>query len=162
MQEELQSKVLASFNRCLERLAAAPEFGAYSVREQMLAFYFTWIEELKPSRDSILEMDKKSISVFSPPWLRVIEEPFKAFIEELISSGKMSGEVASRSLIADRYKDIFWLQTRFLLHQWLRDESTDEERTDALIEKTVNFCFDLLNPNMLDSGFDLLKFLIKR
>jgi hypothetical protein len=79
----------------------------------------------------------------------------------MLAAAKQSGEVVGRTLISERYKDIFWLQTRFLLYQWLRDESNEEERSDALIEKTVHFCFDLLNPNLIDSGFDLLKFLIK-
>lgn len=161
MQEELQSEILGSFNRCLERLADAPEFAEYSAREQMLAFYFTWVEELKPHKEVLLEADKKALPGFVPLWLKEVEVPFKAFINDLLEVAQQSGEVAGRSIISDKYKDIFWLQTRFLLYQWLRDESLEEERTDALIEKTVNFCFDLLNPNLIDSGFDLLKFLIK-
>ena len=161
MQEELQSKVLDGFDRCLNRLASAPEFEDYSAREQMLAFYFTWVEELKPIKMLIQEADKKALPGFVPLWLKEVETPFKAFVEDLLAAASESGEVAGRSIISDRYKDIFWLQTRFLLYQWLRDESQEEERTDALIEKTVHFCFDLLNPNLIDSGFDLLKFLIK-
>jgi hypothetical protein len=161
MQEELQSEVLDSFDRSLERLAEAPEFADYAAREQMLAFYFTWIEELKPLKAAILEADKKSLPGFVPIWLKLVESPFKAFVEDMLAAAKQSGEVVGRTLISERYKDIFWLQTRFLLYQWLRDESNEEERSDALIEKTVHFCFDLLNPNLIDSGFDLLKFLIK-
>ncbi|MEZ4686217.1 MAG: hypothetical protein R3B47_09165 [Bacteroidia bacterium] len=161
MQEELQSKVLDGFDRCLNRLASAPEFGDYSAREQVLAFYFTWLEELKPLKPEILEADKKALPGFGPAWLKEVEAPFKAFVADMLAAASDSGEVAGRSLISERYKDIFWLQTRFLLYQWLRDDSQDEARTDALIEKTVHFCFDLLNPNLLDSGFDLLKFLIK-
>lgn len=162
MQEELQSAVLSSFNSCIERLAAAPEFVAYSAREQMLAFYFTWIEELAPLKKDLLEIDKNALPGFTPVYLKEVEAPFKAFIQDVLQAGESTGEIAGRSLIANRYSDIFWYQTRFLIHQWMHDDSAEGERIDAFIEKTVNFCFDLLNPNLLDSGIDLIKFMISR
>ena len=162
MQEELQSEVLFSFESCLQRLADAPEFEDYSAREQMLAFYFTWLEELAPLKAQLVEIDKNQLPGFTPNYLKTLEVPFKAFIADFLAVAQTSGEVASRSLVSSRYGDIFWVQTRFLIHQWLRDESPEGSQSDALIEKTVNFCFDLLNPNLIDSGIDLLKFMISR
>jgi ubiquinone biosynthesis protein COQ9 len=42
----------------------------------------------------------------------------------------------------------------------LKDESTKFERTDAFIEKSVAVLFDLMGRQVLDSGFDLLRFLL--
>ena len=143
-------------------MVVSAEFGDYSAREQALAFYFTWLEELSALKGFLRILDQATLPGLSPSYLKDMEEPFKAFITDLLAVAKVSGEVASRSLISNHYGDVFWVQTRFLLHQWLRDESAEGERSDALVEKTVNFCFDLLNPNLIDSGIDLIKFLISR
>ena len=43
----------------------------------------------------------------------------------------------------------------------LKDKSKNFEDTDALIEKTVNFSFDVMRSNGIDSFFDLAKFHIQ-
>jgi ubiquinone biosynthesis protein COQ9 len=42
----------------------------------------------------------------------------------------------------------------------LKDDSAKFERTDAFIEKSVTLLFDLMGRQVLDSGFDLLRFLL--
>jgi ubiquinone biosynthesis protein COQ9 len=41
----------------------------------------------------------------------------------------------------------------------LKDESKRFERTDAFIEKTVAFAFDVIRTQAIDSAFDLARFL---
>jgi ubiquinone biosynthesis protein COQ9 len=41
----------------------------------------------------------------------------------------------------------------------LKDESQRFERTDAFIEKTVAFAFDVIRTQAIDSAFDLARFL---
>ena len=42
----------------------------------------------------------------------------------------------------------------------IKDESQQFERTDAFIEKTVAFAFDVLRTQAIDSAFDLARFLV--
>jgi hypothetical protein len=44
----------------------------------------------------------------------------------------------------------------------LRDSSPRYERTDAFIEKSTTVLFDLIGRQVLDSGFDLLRFLLPK
>jgi hypothetical protein len=42
----------------------------------------------------------------------------------------------------------------------LKDESEKFERTDAFIEKSTTVFFDLMGRQVLDSGFDLVRFML--
>ena len=75
----------------------------------------------------------------------------------------------SDSVISDKVskitKPIFsegaWIQFLFILKFWLDDTSKSFEKTDIIIEKSVNTVVDLLNTKPLESLFDLGKFLWK-
>jgi hypothetical protein len=54
-----------------------------------------------------------------------------------------------------------WIQFLFLLKFWMDDTSVGFEKTDVLIEKSVNTVVDLLDTKPLESLFDLGKFLWK-
>ena len=67
----------------------------------------------------------------------------------------------ARPFIANYYQSI--LNTAFLsvLNFWSNDKSDFKQNTDVMVEKTVHFAFDLLAPNAIDSGFDLVQSLFK-
>jgi hypothetical protein len=54
-----------------------------------------------------------------------------------------------------------WIQFLFILKFWMDDSSKGFEKTDVLIEKSVNTVVDLLDTKPLESLFDLGKFLWK-
>jgi hypothetical protein len=62
-------------------------------------------------------------------------------------------------LITEKYDEALWLQVGFVFRYWLDDNSPRFEKTDAAIEKSVNFAFDLMGKSALDSFLDLAKFL---
>lgn len=153
--------VLGTFTETLSRLENEPEYLEFSTREKVLACYFTWLEELVEIREMLKVLTKHSlISPVTERFLKSVEPVFKTYIEDLLIEGADTGEIADRKIIESRYPFILWYNTRFILQYWLNDDSEDYERTDAAIEKAVNFVFDLLAPNLIDSGFDLLKFLV--
>ena len=80
-----------------------------------------------------------------------------------VEAGEILGteEIANRMLITDKYKYLLWYQPVSIIKFWIKDESENFENTDALIEKTVNFSFDLMRSNGIDSFFDLAKFHIQ-
>lgn len=138
----------------------------YSVREKLLAFLYTWIETLKKNRSYIL----KSYEGFEKPiytkrnvQLVDFKASFYDYVNELLMEARETREVEQRPIpqLMQRYPDLFWAKTLFILDFWIKDTSKSFEKTDTIIEKTVNTAFDLLGRSPLDSLFDLGKFIFQ-
>jgi hypothetical protein len=150
------------------RAAAEREevYQNYSVREKLLAFLYTWIETLKKNRSYIL----KSYEGFDKPiytkrnvQLVNFKASFYDYLNELLMEARETREVEQRPIpqLMQRYPDLFWAKTLFILDFWIKDTSKSFEKTDTMIEKTVNTAFDLLGRSPLDSLFDLGKFIFQ-
>ncbi|GGZ25962.1 hypothetical protein GCM10007049_18170 [Echinicola pacifica] len=149
------------FSNTLSILRAEPVYNEYSSREKLLAFFYTWIEELKHNRSYLLAIyDTEGLPPKSlPEELRGFREDFKAYAKEVIKEGEESEEIAQRPYITDKYDEAVWLQVMFLFRFWIKDQSAGFEKTDQAIEKSVNFAFDLMGKSALDSFVDFAKFL---
>ena len=79
-----------------------------------------------------------------------------------MSEGIESDDIASRPFISDHYPKVLWGQTLLILKTWVKDLSDDFDRSDATVEKSTSFAFDLLERGLFDSGFDLAKFLFSK
>lgn len=145
----------------IEALEADDAYASYSVREKLLAFYFTWLEALKDNRSFVLkrfsELDKKELN---PTFLSGLRIAFEAYVNGLIAEGKDTSEVAERPF-TNQYQKAFWLHFLFITRFWANDDSTDFTKTDAAVEKSVNLAFDLVGKGPLDSMLDFGKFLFQ-
>ncbi|MFC5408293.1 TetR family transcriptional regulator C-terminal domain-containing protein [Larkinella bovis] len=164
---------LAFFTQTVLSIEADPVYQTYSVREKLLAFYYTWIEALKAQRSFVIysyrrisdapvaamPIAKVRPSQTSSRILQPFKEAFLDYVRELLAEGRESKEVEPRPFLSDRYASGLWTQTLFILHFWVHDISRNFEKTDTAIEKSVNTAFDLLGRSPLDSLFDLAKFL---
>ena len=150
------------------RAAAEREevYQNYSVREKLLAFLYTWFETLKKNRSFII----KSYEGFEKPiytkrnvQLVDFKSSFYDYLSELLMEARETREVEQRPIpqLMQRYPDLFWVKTLFILDFWIKDTSKSFEKTDTMIEKTVNTAFDLLGRSPLDSLFDLGKFIFQ-
>ncbi len=160
--ELLESDIwLGFFQETVLKLQNDPIYATYSVREKVLAFYYTWMEVLKQNRSYAAQtwrlIDKRKLQ--TPTFLTDLKQAFKHFLKDLVSEGKESQEVRSRRFLDERYPDAFWLQLLMILDFWVKDKSKGFERTDAMIEKAVNTSFDLIGSTALDSVLDFAKFL---
>lgn len=148
------------FKETLTALEQSPEFANYSVREKLLAFYFTFFELLGQDRDFIkLYAPKLGIWNYSPEFLLTGKQIVLRFIQQLVEEGNRSGEIEERIIIATDYTSWHWPQFLYILNLWINDESDAYQHTDKAIEKSVNLGFDLMGRNVLDSAFEFLKFL---
>jgi AcrR family transcriptional regulator len=163
---------LATAKQARATVEADGVYNTYSVREKLLAFYYTWIEVLKGQRSFVvysygqlrgpgpaarpnpLTMRR----MLSSSVLRPFKAEFNDFARDLLAEGRESKEVEPRPFISDRYADALWLQTMTVLDFWVHDTSKGFEKTDTFIEKSVNTAFDLFGRTPLDSIFDLVKF----
>jgi len=137
-------------------------YESYSVNEKLLAFYYSWIETLKDYRSyAIYIAGKERFYELYPGQFEDFKQEFEDFAKSLVEEGLATEEIARRRFINDSYKYIAWVQPVSIFKFWIKDESENFQDTDALIEKTVNFSFDLMRSNSIDSFFDLAKFHIQ-
>jgi hypothetical protein len=153
--DALESDIwLGFFLETKNQIQADEQYQAYSVREKLLAFDYTWIENLKPRRSFItLIMQRKNQGAF-----KKFKEQFEIYAQELLAEALETGEAQNRNVINSIYPKMLWMQTLYLLHFWLKDASSNFEQTDAAIEKSVNFFFDLTGRSFIDSFVDFAKF----
>jgi len=161
--EELETAFWKNlFNQTIKTIEKESVYASYSVNEKLLSFYYTWIENLKEYRSYAKYVVKEEkIYELYPSCLAAFKKSFEAYVSMLITEGLETEEIASRKFITDKYVYLLWYQPISILKFWVKDESELFEDTDALIEKTVNFSFDLMRSNGLDSFFDLAKFHIQ-
>ena len=159
----LDKHIWQSFiDKTTNRLKADEAFSAFSTREKILAFYFTLFEELKSNRSYVIFQFNHSLKPeFVPEYIKSFKVTFESFFESLLKEGKGTGEVAHRPFLDKRYPTLFWLHMGFLLIFWKEDESPGFEKTDAAVEKSVNFAFDLIGKGAVDSAIDFAKFLFQ-
>ena len=159
--EGLEKQIWKNFIiRTTDRLKADKAYAAFSSREKILAFYYTFFEELKSSRSFILlQLENQKKLEIIPEFLKDFKSGYEAYIESVLHAGKTNGEVAKRPYLDKRYPQIFWLHMAFLLMFWKNDSSAGFEKTDAAIEKSVNLAFDLIGKGAVDSVIDFAKFL---
>ena len=147
------------FEEVLADIQAQEVYQSYSINEKLLAFYYSWIEQMKDYRSySRYIVDQEKFYEWYPSQFELFKQSFQDYVGSLVEEGLATEEIARRQLITGKYKYLLWSQPVSIFKFWIKDESDNFEDTDALIEKTVNFSFDLMRSNTLDSFFDLAKF----
>lgn len=151
---------LETLRQTLLSLNADAAYDQYSVREKLLAFYYTWIEVLKKDRSYVVysyEKLRQPVARYTGP-LQPFKNGFYNYATELMMEGRESREVVTRPVVSDRYVDGLWMQLLYILDFWVKDLSRGFESTDTAIEKSVNTSFDLMGKSVVDSVLDLAKF----
>jgi hypothetical protein len=154
--------LLSIFNETKLQLTNDEVFKSYGAREKMLAFFYAWIEHARNKRSYLLQLHGQSkLPTPVPAYLNGIKDEFKAFAQEILNEGIESHEVSQRKYISDKYPDALWVQFAFIHQFWLKDHSTDFEKTDAAIEKSLQLAFELMGKGVLDAAIDFGKFLFQ-
>ncbi|WP_258105624.1 TetR family transcriptional regulator C-terminal domain-containing protein [Marinoscillum sp. MHG1-6] len=148
------------FNSTVKLLEKDEAYAQYSVREKVLAFYFTWFETVMKHRSYIIFRFEKVRKELTPFFLLALKDAFDDYINMLLVEGKESTEIAERPF-SKQYDKAFWLHFIFLNKFWTEDDSDDFQKTDAAIEKSVNLGLDLVGKGPLDSMIDFAKFLFQ-
>ncbi|MFM2375558.1 MAG: hypothetical protein RLZZ165_655 [Bacteroidota bacterium] len=161
--DALQEAVWVGYlRRTLEALEGSSEYVHYSVREKLLAYYFTLFEHLQEEREFVkLFAPKLGIWNYNPPFLKGFKQAFLLFVNELLKEGSETGEIAERLMLGDDYTSWHWPQMLFLLNKWIGDESEGHAVSDQAVEKAVNLGFDVMGRNVLDSAFEFAKFMME-
>ena len=150
------------YTKTFEMCLADDNYAQYSAREKMLAFTYTFLQNLQPYEpETAVLLISNSIPFLSGQNLSTLKHDFYNYADSLVFEASNSGEIQSRPFIANYYKTVLWNGFSAILLFWINDKSNHKENTDVMVEKTIHFTFDLLAPNAIDSGIDLLQNFMK-
>ncbi len=150
------------FENAVATIEKEREFESYTDKNKLLTLYFTLFEILTLNRSYVLfSLKENKEGLKNLKNLKVFRNHFKQYIVDKIKSkpSEPFGKVAK--VTEPVFSEGAWLQFLFLLKFWMDDNSKSFEKTDVLIEKSVNTVVDLLDTKPLESLFDLGKFLWK-
>lgn len=161
--EGVKSKIWLKFlENAIATCEKSEDFAGYSEKNKLLTLFFTLFEVLTLNRSYVLfSINENKEGIKNMKSFKHFRTTFKDFIETIID-----GTISDKSQrVSNVTKPIFeegaWIQFLLLLKFWTNDESKGFEKTDVLIEKSVNTVVDLLDTKPLESLFDLGKFLWK-
>lgn len=158
MNTQLQFEWSAIFDKTIEICQEDVNYNGYSVREKMLAFIFTFLQNINTEEQKFVSiLQQQRIPFLNNALLNELKNDFYKYSDSLILEGTNSGEIQARPFIANYYHQVLWNAFLSILYFWANDKSEHKENTDVMVEKTVHFTFDLLAPNAIDSGMDLVQ-----
>ena len=148
----------------LEVINNDKSYASYTNREKMLTYYYTFFEVLKLNRSYVLftlQDHSNQNMLKSLEQLKGIRKHIKAFASELIEESNENKQLKITKHNTTIFSEGAWVQFLFILKYWMDDESAGFEKTDVIIEKSVNTVFDVFETTPLESVIDLGKFLWK-
>jgi hypothetical protein len=148
------------FKNSLEVLNESEEFHSFDKKNKLISFYFTFFENLNLNRAYILivlkgcENQAKSFNTFSS-----LKKAFILFITDLKLAESILPMEGFEKIQSNFINQSSWFQLFLTIKFWLDDSSASFEKTDILIEKSINTSFELLENKFLKNAFDLSKFI---
>lgn len=150
------------FDNTIALMERSPDYDAFTNREKLLTFYFTFFEMLTANRSYVLFILTETGGMMkNMEQLKGLRRKIKGYATGLIKAGneeKTSKLLQQSELI---FSEAAWVQFMFLLKFWKDDNSAGFESTDVAIEKSVNTVFDIFDNTPLERVVDLGKFLWK-
>ncbi|WP_309398099.1 TetR/AcrR family transcriptional regulator [Cerasicoccus maritimus] len=141
-------------------LEADADYQEYPAQQKLAAFYYTFLEGALDYRSFMLLRYPGMQLAVCPSCLAKFRDAFLGYVKPLLDEAKSTQEVPSRGKLNQAYPGLVYAQFLFIVDFWLKDESEQFQRTDALIEKSVTLGFDLIGAQVVDSAFDLVRFLL--
>lgn len=134
-------------------------FAGFSPKNKLLTLYFTLFEILTLNRSYVMYVLKDNKEgMQNLMQLKQFRQTFKEFVKNNIAVEESRIKTLSK-ITKPVYSEGAWIQFLFILKFWMDDNSKGFERTDIVIEKSVNTVVDLLDSQPLENIIDLGKFL---
>ena len=150
------------FENAIDTIAKDLAYEEYPNKNKLLTLYFTLFEILTLNRTYILfSLKENKQGLKNLKYFKQFRNRFKAFIVAMIRNSSTTGNEKFLKVSEPVFSEGAWIQFLFLLKFWIDDRSKSFEKTDVLIEKSVNTVVGLLDTTRLENLFDLGKFLWK-
>lgn len=151
------------FTSTLAILEKDKNYTAFTAREKVLTFYYSFTEVLKQNRSFVLlQLNDWKHPATNPSILKGIKKQFDPWITNILNEAKATKEISSRPYLEKQYPTLLWVHFLFILHFWVKDDSAGFERTDMAIEKSVTLAFDALAHGLFEQVIDFGKFLYQQ
>lgn len=150
------------FENAVNTIQNEVAFESYSERNRLLTLYFTLFEIFTLNRSYIvfsLKDNKEGLKNIQA--LKLFRKEFKDFVGTIIPATTEGKENKVKKIAKPVLSEGSWIQFLFVLKFWLDDTSKGFEKTDIMIEKSVNTAADLMDTKPLESLLDLGKFIWK-
>ena len=161
--DAIEKQVFKTFlDNTISILDKSEEYKTFDARNKLLSFYFTFFENLTANRSYViyvLQKHKNSIKGLS--LLSELKKEFTNYVDNLDINKMDLKEERLNKVQTRALRESAWIQLLLTIKFWMNDTSASFEKTDILIEKSVNTSFDLINVIPLKSVIDLGKFIFK-
>jgi len=150
------------FKNSLDVLNETEEFLSFDKKNKLISLYFTFFENLNLNREYVLialKGCKNKINAFGA--LSGLKKDFIAFVDDLDLSESILPIDGLEKIQRKLINESAWIQLYLTVQFWLEDNSESFEKTDILIEKSINTGFELIENKFLKNVFDLGKFVYK-
>jgi len=148
------------FENAVNTLEQEKAYATYSNKNKLLSLYFTLFEILTLNRSYVLySLKDNREGLKNLKDLKRIRNRFKDFVVGIIEGNVTDSIPNTEKFTKPIFSEGAWIQFLFLLKFWMDDTSKGFEKTDIIIEKSVNTVVDLLDTKPLESLIDLGKFL---
>jgi len=161
--DALRQEIWVKFlENALSTIENDESFSTYSDKNKLLTLYFTLFEIFTLNRSYVVfALKENNEGLKNLKSLKQFRNHFKDFIVTIIETENSEMKEKLAKVTKPIFAEGAWIQFLFLLKFWMDDTSKGFEKTDVLIEKSVNTVVDLLDTKPLESLFDLGKFLWK-
>ena len=150
------------FKNSIDVLNESEEFLAFDKKNKLISLYFTFFENLNLNREYVLialKGCKNKLKSFGA--LSGLKNNFIAFVDDLDLSESILPIEGLEKVQKKFINESAWIQLYLTIQFWLEDTSESFEKTDILIEKSINTSFELIENKFLKNMFDLGKFVYK-
>jgi hypothetical protein len=161
--EKLEKRIFSLFfENSLELLAKNDDFKDFDARNKVLSLYFTLFEMFTANRSYVIfALNQNSSSLKNMGTLSDLRTHFKNFVKTLDIEMIDFKQERIEKIQEKGREEFFWIQLLITLKFWMEDSSPSFEKTDVLIEKSVQASFDAMNTQPIKSFIDLGKFIVK-
>lgn len=158
--DELQSAIWEElFVRTYNALQEDEDYPHYAAYEKLLSFHFTFVQVANDYREFLaMKLAKMGPIKWESKDMRKLKQIFLQFVKEVSEEGKTTGEIPTRMFVGDYINRLTWFQLLYVLHFWARDTSEMYGQTDAAVEKSTQWVFEILGRNVVDTSLDFGKF----
>jgi Tetracyclin repressor-like, C-terminal domain len=150
------------FQNAVSTLQKDEHYNNYPDKNKLLSLYYTLFEILTLNRSYVvytLNENKNALKNLND--LKEFRRHFKDFIRDIMETSTSENSSSVSKVARPVFSEGAWIQFLFILKFWVDDTSKSFEKTDIIIEKSVNTVVDLLDIKPLEGLLDLGKFLWK-
>lgn len=137
-------------------------YDNYPNKNKLLSFYFTIFEILTLNRSYVMySLTENKEGMKNMKDFKGFRNQLKDFVKDIMDTSTTENQGRVSKITKPIFSEGAWIQFLFILKFWMDDTSKSFEKTDIIIEKSVNTVVDLLETKPLENLFDLGKFIWK-